>query len=92
MEAALHRSRQLLAEGSCDLLVLDDINPQLDRCIITELAVRDLIAGKPQSATIVLTGRFAPQWVLEMADIVTDFAELKHPVHAGVGPRKGIEF
>jgi cob(I)alamin adenosyltransferase len=92
VEAALLLARQLLAEGACELLVLDDINPQLDRGTVAHGAIRDLIAEKPQSATIVLTGRSAPQWVVEMADIVTDLAEVKHPVHAGVGPRKGIEF
>lgn len=92
VEAALYRVRELLAEGEHGLVVLDDINPLLHQGNIDEVVVRDLIAGKPASATIVFTGRSAPQWVLEMADIVTDFAEVKHPVHAGVGPRKGIEF
>jgi ATP:corrinoid adenosyltransferase len=92
VQAALRRARELLSEGEYGLVVLDDINPLLDQGTIEEAAVRDLIVGKPESATIVLTGRFAPAWVLQIADIVTDFAEVKHPVHVGVGPRKGIEF
>lgn len=92
VEVALARARQLLTEGACDLLVLDDINLLLHQGIIEEAVLMELIEAKPGSATILLTGRSAPAWLAELADIVTDFAEVKHPAHLGVGPRKGIEY
>lgn len=90
--AAMARARQLLTEGECDLLVLDDINVLLHQGIIEVAMARELIEAKPASATILLTGRSAPEAVVEMADAATDFREVKHPVHTGVGPRKGLEF
>lgn len=92
VEAALERGGELLHRPGCSLLVLDDINPLLDRGAIDQERVRELIEMKPESATIVLTGRSAPNWLLETADIVTDFAEVKHPARVGVGPRRGIDF
>ncbi len=92
VEAALDRGGELLARGKCSLLVLDDMNPLLAEGTVEKARVLDLIATRPESTSIVLTGRSAPTWLVELADIVTEFAEVKHPVHAGVGPRKGIEF
>lgn len=92
VEAALDRAEGLLAGGEYQLLVLDDINPLLDQGLVEPSAVKGLIETKPPSATMVFTGRCAPDYVVELADIVTDFAEVKHPVRAGVAPRKGIEY
>lgn len=92
VEAALDRAEELLAGEQCNLLVLDDINPLLDEGIVQEARMGELLAGKPKLASVVFTGRFAPAWLTELADIVTDFAEVKHPAHSGVGPRKGIEY
>lgn len=92
LDAALERAGQLVRDAEYDLIVLDDINPLLDQGIVDQEAIMKLIREKAESATIVFTGRSAPDWLLEMADIVTDFAEVKHPVHEGVGPRRGIEF
>ena len=92
VEAALDRAKQMLTGGECDLLVLDDINPLLDQGLVEHTVAIGLIEMKPPSATIVFTGRSAPDAVVELADIVTDFEEVKHPVRAGVAPRKGIEF
>ena len=92
VEAALDRARQLVLGAECDVLVLDDINPLLHGGIIEEASILDLINARPEGSTIVLTGRFAPEAILRMADVVTDFTEVKHPAQAGIEPRKGIDF
>ena len=92
LEAALDRAKQMLLGGECELLVLDDINPLLDQGLVEQSIVTGLIETKPPSATIVFTGRCAPDAIVELADIVTDFAEVKHPARAGVAARSGIEF
>jgi cob(I)alamin adenosyltransferase len=92
VEAALDRARQMLLGGECDLLVLDDINPLLDQGLVEQSIVVGLIETKPPSATIVFTGRSAPKAIMELADIVTDFAEVKHPARTGVRARSGIDF
>ena len=92
VEAALQRARELLSQGDCSLLVLDDINPLLNEGTVDESTIRELIALAPETTTIVLTGRSAPQWALDLASIATDFAEVKHPARVGIRPRKGIDF
>jgi cob(I)alamin adenosyltransferase len=92
VDAAMDRARELVVDPDCSLVVLDDINPLLADQEIGPEQVRELIEERPEPTTIVLTGRFAPQWLIELASIVTDFAEVKHPAHEGVGPRRGIEF
>ncbi len=92
LEAALDRARELLAGGECDVCVLDDINLLLHQGVLDVDPIIDLINSRPESTTIVLTGRSAPAAIVEIADVVTDFAKVKHPAQAGVEPRKGIEF
>ncbi|MFQ6001150.1 MAG: cob(I)yrinic acid a,c-diamide adenosyltransferase, partial [Anaerolineae bacterium] len=92
VEAALALTRELFIRGECDLLVLDDINPLLYEGTIDTAQVVALIDEKPPNVTVVLTGRFAPQAIIERADTVTDFAEIKHPSQADIEPRKGIDF
>lgn len=92
LEAALDLARQLIKGGEYDVVVLDDINPLLHQGAVDEATVIELITDRPETTTVVLTGRFAPEAIVEMADVVTDFADVKHPVHTGVGPRKGIDF
>lgn len=92
VETALALARGLLMRGECDLLVLDDINPLLDEGTIDTAQVVALIDEKPPNVNMVLTGRSAPQAIIERADTVTDFTEIKHPSQAGIEPRKGIDF
>jgi cob(I)alamin adenosyltransferase len=55
-------------------------------------AVTDVICTKPRQVELVLTGRYAPERILELADMVTEVREIKHPFGAGIAARKGIEF
>lgn len=92
VEEALARAGELLHRRECELLVLDDINPLLCEGAIQIDQVTALIAEKPPGVSIVLTGRFAPQAIIESADTVTDFAQLKQLSHVRVEPRKGFDF
>jgi cob(I)alamin adenosyltransferase len=51
-----------------------------------------LVRKKPERVELVLTGRNAPPEVVEVADLVTEMKEIKHPYTKGVPPRKGIEY
>ena len=92
VKEALALARELLTQGNCDLLVLDDINPLLHDGTIDTAQVVALIDEKPPNVDLVLTGRFAPQTIIDRADTVTDFVPIKHPVQTGLGPRKGFDF
>jgi len=50
------------------------------------------IKGKPDNVEVVITGRRAPQEIIEIADLVTEMKEIKHPYQKGVEARRGIEY
>jgi len=61
------------------------------KLIETEEVV-DLIRRKPKHVELILTGRYAPSEVVELADLVTEMKDVKHPFTKGVSPRKGIDY
>lgn len=83
---------RLIASGEYDLVVLDELNIVLHYDFLAPGEVLPVLADRPASVDIVITGRYAPEWLISAADLVTDMVELKHPVDAGAPPRPGIEF
>jgi cob(I)alamin adenosyltransferase len=54
--------------------------------------VKTLIASRPHRLDLVLTGNHAHPDVVEMADLVTEMREIKHPYQKGLKAKKGIDF
>jgi cob(I)alamin adenosyltransferase len=54
--------------------------------------VLDLIKLKPEKTELILTGRYAPKEIIDIADLVTEMKEIKHYYMKGVMARKGIEY
>ncbi|WP_256999162.1 cob(I)yrinic acid a,c-diamide adenosyltransferase [Draconibacterium orientale] len=75
-----------------DLIILDEIFIALHYKLISIEAVIELITNKPANLELVLTGRYAPDEIIELADLVTEMKEVKHYYQKGVQARKGIEF
>lgn len=91
-EAGLARAREALLSGEYDILVLDEVNVAIDLGVLSQDQVLGLIALKPPQVELVLTGRGAPQSILDRADLVTEMREVRHPFHRGIPARPGIEF
>lgn len=89
---ALAIAREKLVSGAYDVLILDEINYAVKLNLLTEQDVLDLIKSKPQKTTIVLTGNYAPESVLQLADLITEMREVKHPYQSGIKAKKGIDF
>jgi len=78
-----------------DLLVFDELVYVLDYKFLDVSEVLDEIKSvreKQPNLHIVLTGRNAPQELIEAADLVTEMKEIKHPFNAGIFAQQGIEF
>jgi len=88
----LELARKEMLSRKHDIIVLDEVNVAIWFDLLTESAVIDLIAERPADVELVLTGRRAPQAIIEMADLVSDMTEVKHYYEQGVIARKGIEF
>lgn len=84
----LSRAGELIRSGKYDLVVLDEINMVLHYEFVGREEMLDLLAESVAQAEIVLTGRYAPQWLIDYADLVTEMVEIKHPGTA----RRGIEY
>jgi len=91
-EAALKEVRSILETGTCDVLILDEINVAVSLGCIGEEAVLDVITVKPPRLELVLTGRNAPEAFVDMADLVTTMTCTKHYFDRGQGARIGIEY
>lgn len=89
---ALAVAREKLASGLYDVLILDEINYAVKLNLLSEQDILDLIASRPQKTTVVLTGNYAPEKVVQAADLVTEMREIKHPYQSGIKAKKGIDF
>lgn len=85
-------AREVVSGGEYDVVVLDEINVALHLKLVGIKEVVDLIRRKPKHVELILTGRYVPPEIVELADFVTEMREVKHPYTKGVPPRKGIEY
>ncbi|MGA1845605.1 cob(I)yrinic acid a,c-diamide adenosyltransferase [Deferribacter abyssi] len=83
--------KKLINTTQYDLVILDEINVAVYYGLIEKDEILNLIKEKPLSLEIVLTGRYAPKEFIEVADLVTEFKEIKHYFHQGILAREGIE-
>lgn len=88
----LKLAREAIASGEYQMIILDEINVALDFKLIPLEEVLDLIRNKPDKIDLVLTGRYAPQEIIDLADTVSEVKEIKHHYEKGVKERAGIEF
>lgn len=84
-------AKEMVFSGAYDLVVLDEINCAMFFGLIGSDAVLDLMRNKPAHTELILTGRYAPEEIIEAADLVTEMREIKHYYNEGVQARKGIE-
>jgi len=74
------------------MLILDEINVALEYGLVTLGSVMEMVKNKPFGMELVLTGRGAHRDLVELADLVTEMQEVKHPFKEGITARKGVEF
>jgi len=84
--------KDLIAGNKHDLLIFDEINNAMDYGYLDVDDVVNTLKKKPEELHIILTGRDAPQAIIDIANLVTEMREIKHPFQEGVYAQKGIEF
>jgi len=89
--AGLDRALDAMLSGDYDLVVLDEVNVAIWFGVLTTEEVLDFLDQQPAHVEVVLTGRRAPQALIERADLVTDMVAVKHYYDDGVQARVGIE-
>jgi len=91
-QKALKLAENIVTEGKHDIVILDEINVALKLHLIKLESVIKLIKQRPKHVELILTGRYAPGEILQVADLVTDMKDVKHPYREGFQARKGIEY
>jgi len=86
------RCRTRILSGEYDLIVLDELTYMLKYGWLPWEDVRDTLDTRPSGMHVMITGRYAPQELIDYADLVTEMTEIKHHYKAGVKAQKGIEF
>lgn len=86
------KAARLIASGRYDLIILDEINVALNKGIVSEDGVIDMINSRPSHVGLVLTGRDCPKRVRDSADLITEMRNIRHPFDRGACARRGIEY
>ena len=91
-EEAIKISKEKINSKKFDLVILDEINYAVDLGLIRTEQVIELIKMKPDDLDLILTGNHAKQEIIDLADLVTEMKEIKHPFKSGIKAKKGIDF
>ncbi|AXY40955.1 cob(I)yrinic acid a,c-diamide adenosyltransferase [Halomonas sp. JS92-SW72] len=91
-EAAWEVARDMLDDPSVDLVLLDELNIALHYGYLDLDRVLDDLQARPPMQHVIVTGRYAPEALVELADTVTEMKVVKHAFKdQGVKAQKGIE-
>jgi cob(I)alamin adenosyltransferase len=81
-----------LKDSRYDLIILDEIITALSSELLSKEDLQRIIDAKHDDTELVLTGRGAPEWLINRVDYVTEMRKIKHPFDKRIKARKGIEF
>lgn len=89
--AAWDVAERMLADPGYDFILLDELNIALVKQYIPLDRVLAACAARPERQHVVITGRGAPDGLVELADTVTEMRVVKHAYQAGIRAQKGVE-
>jgi len=90
--AAWAFSKELIAAGNHQLVILDEISYSMTWEWIDPADVATKVAGRPEHVNVILTGRDMAPEVIEVADTVTEMVKIKHPFDEKIRAKKGIDY
>ncbi|HEY0335146.1 MAG TPA: cob(I)yrinic acid a,c-diamide adenosyltransferase [Stenotrophomonas sp.] len=90
-QAAWEVARGMLSDPGYDFVLLDELNIALVKDYVALDDVLEALRQRPAQQHVVITGRGAPEGLIELADTVTEMRLVKHAFNAGIKAQKGIE-
>jgi cob(I)alamin adenosyltransferase len=85
-------AREKIDSGQYDVVILDEFTYPLSYGWLPMEEVLETLRNRPPGLHVVITGRDAPQELIDFADLVTEMREVKHPYQKGIKAQPGIEF
>ncbi len=90
--AAWETAKAMIADPTYKMVLLDELNIVLRYEYLPLDEVLAVLRAKPRDLHVIVTGRNAREELIEIADLVTEMTEIKHPFRSGVKAQAGIEF
>jgi cob(I)alamin adenosyltransferase len=88
----LAHAREVIHSGEYDIVILDELNVAIGLDLVSLDEVIELVRNKPEKLHLVITGRGARPELIELADLVTEMQEIKHPYRQGILAQRGIDW
>jgi cob(I)alamin adenosyltransferase len=85
-------AKALIESGTHRLVILDEITYLCTWGWIDTDEVVSTIRARPQHVNVVITGRDAPEAIIDVADTVTEMTEIKHAYQQGIRAKRGIDY
>ncbi|HZT74302.1 MAG TPA: cob(I)yrinic acid a,c-diamide adenosyltransferase [Terriglobales bacterium] len=92
VQEAWAEAQRAIAGGEWELVILDEINYAISYHMLDPEPVVAFLRAKPPEVHVILTGRNAHPSIVELADTVTEFREVKHAYQRGILAQRGIEY
>jgi cob(I)alamin adenosyltransferase len=86
------QAKAAIESGDWDIVILDELNVAMACKLVNTDEVAAFLKAQKRPVEIVLTGRYALDSIVELADLVTEMREIKHPFNSGLKSRPGIDF
>ena len=90
--SAWEEAKRMIADPRCKMVLLDELNIVLRYDYLPLDEVLEVLRNKPRDLHVIVTGRNAKDELIEIADLVTEMTEIKHPFRSGVKAQAGVEF
>lgn len=90
--ACWEEAKRRLSSGQYDIVILDEITYPIKYGWLEAKEVIEALQARPPGLHVVLTGRDAPQELIDFADLVTEMREVKHPYKRGIKAQPGLEY
>lgn len=90
--AAWEQAQATIAAGEHKLVVLDELTYPVNWGWIDASEVAQVLRSRPEEVNVVVTGRDAPEAIVEVADTVTEMRKVKHAYDRGVRAKRGLDF
>lgn len=90
--AAWEAGKAMIADPANKMVLLDELNIVLRYGYLPIEEIVETLRNKPRDLHVIVTGRNAKDELIDIADLVTDMTQVKHPFRSGVKAQTGIEF
>jgi len=75
-----------------NIVILDELNVAYELGLVNQEDIESVLKANPPKQHLVITGRDAPDWLIDKADLVTEMKEIKHPYQQGIMAQKGVDW